>query len=425
MSRNYVRGGLLDAHRYYLLGQSSLMKNENGLALDYFNQAHKLFKRELRENNEFSSQNLWNTEVNILEQTIRAIQTSQKDPDSKIQFESISKNSNRDLISSMRVQYENTNYQSEVMGLELAKKTLEQVVVLPLNRSDIWMLSNNPPRSILFFGPPGCGKSLLAAETAKKTRIPLYNVTPGKIISKWFGESEKNIEQLFQRAYTEPDGCILLFDEFDAIAGDIRGESDAMVRIRKALLTALDGYKYRTENKPNKVIVIATTNRPDRLEGAMMRRFDRRVYIPPPDETTIIHLISSITTRAGIELDFYSKHGKSLLQSMQGLTAKEITNIVHGAIWEEADVIIDDDENSSEKLLNKIQLFQKEITPYFCTFEALEPSTFRFLDYQYGFPKAKEPAYTWESVLLRKKHRLIQLHPKPKIIQKRKLLRQI
>ena len=217
----------------------------------------------------------------------------------------------------------------------------------------------------------------------------------------------------------------MLFDEFDAIAGGNRDESEAMVRVRKALLTALDGYKYKNKGIPNKVVVIATTNRPDRLEGPMMRRFDRRVYIPPPDENAIIQLISSITYRAGVELDFYSKEGRELIHSMMGLTANEITNIVHGAIWQTADTILKNDEQMNQVLLKRIRTLRADLTPYFCTFEALEPSTFRFLDYQYGFPKNKEPTYSWEPAMLQEKHRLIQLHPKPKIIHKRKLLRQI
>ncbi|PWI49412.1 hypothetical protein CEE45_01060 [Candidatus Heimdallarchaeota archaeon B3_Heim] len=425
MAPDLIRGGLLDAHKNYLLGQSSLLQNSPIEALDYFNQSQKLFKKELNGNPDFLTHNLWDTELKILEQTIVALEPNQKSSNITINQEAPSKNSIDSLISSMRTQYEAKKFQRETIGLKLAKQTLKLVIELPLNRSDIWMLSNNPPRSILFFGPPGCGKSLLATDEAKETGLPLYDVTPGKIISKWFGESEKNIDQLFHKAHAEPEGCILLFDEFDAIAGNTRGESEAMTRVRKALLTALDGYKYKKHDSPNKVTVIATTNRPDRLEGAMMRRFDRRVYIPSPNEATILQLITSITNKAGVELDFYSKDGQALIQSMLGLTAKEITNIVHGAIWETADVIIENNEHMSEKLQQKIHALRRDMTPYFCTFEALEPSTFRFLDYQYGFPKTKEPAYTWEPALLQQKHRLIQLHPKPKIIQKRKLQRQI
>ena len=425
MTSDFDQDGLLNAHKNYILGQSFLLKNDPASALVFFHKSQELFKRELDTTLNFPNQELWQTELNVLEQTLMALQTDGNEINSSINLNTPFKDNKIDLISSMRVQYDPKMFKRETIGLDLAKETLKSIVDRPFERSEIWMLSDTPPRSLLLFGAPGCGKSLLTKDKAKETGIPLYDVTPGKITSKWFGESEKNIDYLFQKAYAEPEGCILHFDEFDAIAGNKHGESDAMLRVRKALLTALDGYMYKSRNSTNKVVVIATTNRPDRLDGPMIRRFDRRVHIPPPDEHTIQHLISSITNRAGVELDFYSRNGRKLMQSMLGLTAKEISNIVHGAIWETADFILDNDEQASGILQKKIQALHADLTPYFCTFEALEPSTFRFLDFEYGFPKTKEPPYTWEPAMLQEKHRLIQLHPKPKIIQKRKLLRQI
>ncbi|MHA1979133.1 MAG: ATP-binding protein [Candidatus Hodarchaeales archaeon] len=352
MTNDQVPGNLLDAHQNYIMGQSFLLKENPFLALNYFNLAKIGFKSELNKAIDFSTRELWITQLSIVEQTIDILQNSQKNGNIAKNAIKSSMDTNDHLISSMRTQYEIKKFKPETIGLELAKQTLNLIVKRPLTRSDIWMLSNNPPRSLLLFGPPGCGKSLLATDSAKESGLPLYDVAPGKIISKWFGESEKNIEALFQKAHAEPEGCILYFDEFDAIAGKVQGESEAMIRVRKALLTALDGYKYKNQSTPNKVRVIATTNRPDRLEGSMMRRFDRRVYIAPPDESTIQLLTSNITTRAGVDLDYYSNNGKKLIQSMLGLTAKEITNILHGAIWEVADVILDNDENVSSILLH-------------------------------------------------------------------------
>ncbi len=416
---------ILNAHQKYLVGHSFLLRNNPLSALNYFNQSQELFINAIDKNSQSSTQKLWEFQLSIINETIDGLKFSQKDHIHPINMNNSSMNRNDDLISKIRIKYEKKEYQPKTIGLKLAKKVLNQIVTVPLERKDIWMLSNKPPLSTLFFGPPGCGKSLLTIDKVKESGLSLYNITPGNISSKWFGETEKNIERVFQNAYAEPEGCIILFDEFDAIAGKVQSESEAMMRLRKALLTALDGYRYENKDNVKQVRVIATTNRPDRLEGAMMRRFDRRVYIPPPDKVTIQQLISNITHRAGVNLEFHSKENIQLVQAMLGLTANEITNIVHGAIWETADAILDNNEQAESLLRKKILSLRADLTPYFCTFEALEPSTFRFLDQQFGFPKTNEPAYSWEPVLLQEKYRLERLHPKPKIIQKRKLLRQI
>ncbi|MHA2239292.1 MAG: ATP-binding protein [Candidatus Hodarchaeales archaeon] len=273
---------------------------------------------------------------------------------------------------------------------------------------------------MLLFGPPGTGKTLLVSDLAIKTGLPFYEVTAGKVLSKWFGESEKKIERLFQAAQQEEEGCILYFDEFDSLVAENRHDSEGINRVKGALLAALDGFSTK---KPNKVVVIASTNRPDRLGGAMMRRFDRRVYFPPPDFSAITLLVTQIINRAGLNLDLFTKSGQSLIKSMQGLTAKEITDIINGAIWETADAILDDSEACGKDFLEKIEKFLKGLTPYYCTFDSLEPSVYRFLDYQYGFPKTAHSTYDWEKLFASRKYQLIQFHPKPKVILKQQLTR--
>ncbi len=420
---NIVTRGILNAHKNYLNGKLFLEEKKQENALECFLKSKNLFQEELNRLCTFDTRLMWEQELKLVNQEIFKLEKGTKlnldkfteDTDSSSRFDR--------WISRIReVHPRSGTMDTNVIGLELVKGTLDKVISLPLERPDIWIISPSPPRSILLYGAPGCGKTLIVKVTAQKAGLPIYNITLGELLSKWFGESEKKIEYLFEVAYKEPDGCILFFDEIDALVGQMSNDSDAINRVRKAFLTALDGYKVP---KPNKVIVIGLTNRPDLLDGATMRRFDRRVYVPPPNYDAILKLIQNIVNKTDMNLDLFSDSWQKVIHSMLGLTADEICKIIHGAIWETADSIINREEELGEKFLKKIKDLLLDMTPYFCTFEALEPSVFLFLDKQYGFPKTKEEAYCWEPSFNSRKHRLIQLHPEPKVIHKRKLSRRI
>ena len=410
---------LFKAHCYYLVGLTALMESRTSNALDLLKRSQDLFEAEIEFIMDNETRKIWELELKLIKSTINDIQThtdkSEKLADVKNDFS--------DQIMSMRRIYpKNKDWRDEVIGLELAKSTLDFVISRPLQNPEVWMLCDELSRSVLQFGPPGCGKTRLVKFIAVKTGLPLYNVTAGKIFSKWFGESEKKIDQLFQAAYQEEDGCILFFDEFDAIAGNHSHDSDAMARIQQMLLTALDGIDVPT---PNKVIIIANTNRPDLLGGAMMRRFDRRIYIPPPDYLTIRNLIIVKTKKISQHLDFDSFEWKKLFKSMVGLTSDEVVGIIRESILNTFPQIIDEPESADMVLRCEIKELLTNTTPYFCTFDSVEPSVFLFLDHEYGRPKSQITEYSWEATYLKKKYELIQTHPFPQVIYKRQTHRQV
>lgn len=421
MNSTKISNGILKAHNHYLSAVILLKQGDYEKALSYFKQARDSFKTELIENSQIRGKDTWISELNLIEQEIKRIEVlSNKKPNF---IRNQAENDLIDLIESMRHVYQKSKeWQSNVVGLDLAKKTLDDVISIPLERTDIWIQSNKPPRSVLLFGPPGCGKTVLIKALAQKTGLPFFYITPGKIMSKWFGESEKNIERIFQRAHQEKNGCILFFDEFDALVPEGKNESGAMIRVQKSLLTALDGFN---TPKINKIVVIAVTNRPDRLNGAMIRRFDRRVYLSPPDVDEILKLILNIINPLGISSEVYSEPWTRIINSMLGLTFKEISDIVHGAIWGSYASIGDDNSGIEIILRLEIKKLLTNLTPYFCTFESLEPSVYLFLDQQYGFPKTNHTGYSWEDDYMKRKHELIQFHPKPHVIYKRKTERKI
>jgi len=170
----------------------------------------------------------------------------------------------------------------DIGGLESIKQELKEAVEWPLKYPDVFKrLGIRPPRGILLYGPPGTGKTLLAKAVATESEANFISVKGPEVLSKWVGESEKAVREIFRKA-RETAPCIIFFDELDSIAPRRGLHPDAGVtdRIVNQLLTEMDGLQTLKG-----VVVIGATNRPDILDPALLRpgRFDRLLYVPPPD----------------------------------------------------------------------------------------------------------------------------------------------
>jgi transitional endoplasmic reticulum ATPase len=178
----------------------------------------------------------------------------------------------------------------EVGGLDKIKNELEQSVEWPLKKPEVFKrMGIKPPRGILLYGPPGCGKTLLARAVATESEANFISVKGPEIFSKWVGESEKAIREVFRKARTAAP-AIIFFDELDSIIprrGAGYSDSGATERVISQLLTEMDGI----ESLQN-VVVIAATNRPDILDPAVMRpgRFDRLIDVPAPDSKALMQI---------------------------------------------------------------------------------------------------------------------------------------
>jgi transitional endoplasmic reticulum ATPase len=162
------------------------------------------------------------------------------------------------------------------------KEVLTESVLWPLSYPDAFArLGVQPPRGVLLYGPPGCGKTFLVKAIAGTGKANVLSVKGAELLSKWVGESERAVRELFRRA-REAAPTLVFLDEIDALA-PIRGQASdggTTDRVVAALLTELDG----VESLRN-VVVIGATNRPDLVDPAMLRpgRLERLVYVPPPD----------------------------------------------------------------------------------------------------------------------------------------------
>ncbi len=179
----------------------------------------------------------------------------------------------------------------DIGGLESVKQELVEAIEWPLKYADRFRrLGIKPPKGVLLYGPPGCGKTLLAKAVANESESNFITIKGPEIFSKWVGESERAIREVFRKARTAAP-VIIFFDEIDSIAPlrGAGGSNDSMVteRVISQLLTEMDGL-IGLEN----VVIVGATNRPDIIDPALMRpgRFDRLLYIPEPDKGTRIQI---------------------------------------------------------------------------------------------------------------------------------------
>jgi len=169
----------------------------------------------------------------------------------------------------------------DIVGLEDAKKAVKEAVVYPSLRPDLFPLGW--PRGILLFGPPGCGKTLLSAAVANEIKATFISVDAASIMSKWLGEAERNVARLFNtaRRVAKTSPSIIFIDELDSLMGIHRLEIGGETRVRNQFLKEMDGI---TDKKnPIHVYVVGSTNKPWTLDMPFIRRFQKRIYVPPPN----------------------------------------------------------------------------------------------------------------------------------------------
>jgi transitional endoplasmic reticulum ATPase len=217
----------------------------------------------------------------------------------------------------------------DIGGLEDVKTNLRELVQYPIEFADKYKkFGMTPSRGCLFYGPPGCGKTLLAKAIANECQANFISVKGPELLTMWFGESEANIREIFDKA-RQAAPCVLFFDELDSIAssrgghvGDAGGAGD---RVVNQLLTEMDGM----EQKKN-VFIIGATNRPDIIDPALMRpgRLDQLIYIPLPDFKSRVEVFRAVLRKSPVAKDIDLD---TLANKTEGFSGADITEICQRA----------------------------------------------------------------------------------------------
>ncbi|KAK3706832.1 Vacuolar protein sorting-associated protein 4 [Vermiconidia calcicola] len=216
----------------------------------------------------------------------------------------------------------------DVAGLEGAKEALKEAVILPIKFPHLFTGKRQPWKGILLYGPPGTGKSYLAKAVATEANSTFFSVSSSDLVSKWMGESERLVKQLFNMA-RENKPSIIFIDEVDALCGPRgEGESEASRRIKTELLVQMDGVGKDSKG----VLILGATNIPWQLDAAIRRRFQRRVHISLPDQPARMRMFEIAVGNTPCELkpDDY----RTLAKLSEGYSGSDIAIAVQDALMQ-------------------------------------------------------------------------------------------
>ncbi|XP_030052266.1 spastin isoform X2 [Microcaecilia unicolor] len=214
----------------------------------------------------------------------------------------------------------------EIAGQDLAKQALQEIVILPSLRPELFTGLRAPARGLLLFGPPGNGKTMLAKAVAAESNATFFNISAASLTSKYVGEGEKLVRALFAVA-RELQPSVIFIDEVDSLLCERReGEHDASRRLKTEFLIEFDGVQSSGDDR---VLVMGATNRPQELDEAVLRRFTKRVYVSLPSEETRLLLLKNLLSKQGGPLT--QKELTQLARMTDGYSGSDLTALAKDA----------------------------------------------------------------------------------------------
>ena len=289
-------------------------------------------------------------EINLEESKI-PVETLNKIKIKPHDFETALKEIQPSALREVYVQNPNVKWE-DIGGLESIKEELREAIEWPLKHADLFTEADIvPPKGLLLYGPPGTGKTMIAKAVATNSEANFISIKGPELLSKWVGESEKGIREVFRKA-RQASPCVIFFDELDSVASrrssTAAGDSHVGDRIVSQLLTEIDGLQ-----DLKGVVVIGATNRPDIVDEALLRpgRFDRLLEIPLPDNDSIKEILNIHMARKPIDktvdLD-------KLVALVKGFSGADIAALVNAAAMSAIKEHIT--TNRSEQIRDKKQL---------------------------------------------------------------------
>jgi len=210
----------------------------------------------------------------------------------------------------------------DVVGLDNVKQCLYECIILPSINPLLFQGLRAPPKGILLFGPPGNGKTMIAKAVASSSKASFFNISASSLTSRYVGEAEKLVKGLFSIA-RERQPSIIFIDEIDSIlSARSSDENEASKRLKTEFLVAFDGVG---SSDNDQILVMAATNLPQSLDEAVLRRFNKRIYVPLPDETIRASLVQSLLSKQRNSLS--NAEIRDIVLRTDGYSASDITAV--------------------------------------------------------------------------------------------------
>merc|ERR1712147_41238 len=213
----------------------------------------------------------------------------------------------------------------DIGGPEEVKRDLREMILYPIDHPDKFeKFGMKPSKGVLFYGPPGCGKTLMAKAVANECAANFISVKGPELLTMWFGESEANVREIFDKARGAAP-CVLFFDELDSVGtarGSNMGDSGASDRVLNQLLTEMNGAGVKKD-----LFFIGATNRPDILDEALIRpgRLDQLIYIPLPDKGARKNIFKATLRKSPVERDVMFDHLADITDKFSGADITELS----------------------------------------------------------------------------------------------------
>ncbi len=312
------------------------VKNDNsgnrGKALEHYSNAIELLRKLIEISPSYDLNKVYTQRVFSYQKRVEILKKVEWEESGSIEREEgvlgpIKPKEEQSTISEERPSEEPGVKWTEVVGLSDVKRLIREVIVYPVQRPDLFSLGW--PRGILLFGPPGCGKTLLAAAVATEIDAEFVSIDSASIMSKWLGEAEKNVAKLFNwaREAEKKRPVIMFVDELDSLIGKHQNEIGGEIRVRNQFLKEMDGVI--DKNKKVHVYVIGATNKPWDLDIPFIRRFQKRIYVPLPDEATRIEMFQFYTEEIDLDSDVDLKELGRITQGYSGSDIRDICQDVY------------------------------------------------------------------------------------------------
>ncbi|KAM0918340.1 hypothetical protein ACQ4PT_008905 [Festuca glaucescens] len=277
----------------------------------------------------------------------------------------------------------------DIGALEDVKKTLDELVTLPMRRPELFSRGNllRPCKGILLFGPPGTGKTLLAKALATEAGANFISITGSSLTSKWFGDAEKLTKALFSFA-SRLAPVIIFVDEVDSLLGARGGamEHEATRRMRNEFMAAWDGLRSK-ENQ--RILILGATNRPFDLDDAVIRRLPRRIYVDLPDAQNRMKILKILLAKENIESEFGFDE---LASATEGYSGSDLKNLCIAAAYRPVDELLEEENKgaagSTKTSLRSLKLddfiqAKAKVSPS-VSFDATSMNELRKWNEQYG-----------------------------------------